>query len=268
MRQQGGGSYAVGSQTFNVGGAQPQQPTPNPPSQPIQYSGPTPPLPPPQQQQPPAFNPAMAYRLPQPTSPSNPFASMLQNPFQQQNPFSMGGGLGSYMGMPNMGQQQNPQLQLQQMIAMAMAQGALGQGYGMNAQPFSFPTSQGNPYMQQQPGLNRYGSPTIAGQQQTWNAQQQPSIGGYFSSDPGMMQAYYGGGSGGNQPLPQVDFRAATYGGQSQAPQAQQTPSYSQSTPQYGATQSGGASASNPWANINNTLPSLSNSYSYGWGRS
>ncbi|TXH45073.1 MAG: hypothetical protein E6Q97_31930, partial [Desulfurellales bacterium] len=46
LRQSGGGTYAVGSQTFNVARTQPTPTTPSQPNnQPVQYSGPQPPLP-------------------------------------------------------------------------------------------------------------------------------------------------------------------------------------------------------------------------------
>lgn len=345
LRQSGGGTYAVGSQTFNVARTQPTPTTPSQPNnQPVQYSGPQPPLPQqPQPQQP--FNPAMAYRLPQPTSPSNPFASMLQNPFGlpmgQPNGFYNPGNPGAggldprqqqqatyqqyadsltpqdyimgadgvtrmspaaqarwastrqQLGMPTPtgsgywgGQQQQPdprswqamgintppqqnpqQIQIQQMIARAMAQGAIGGGASIQGYPSQFanhmmgyPTVGGFPTGGLDPASQLFygsGNQRPGGQQS-----QQPQ----WSSDPAMNQArmfdmYSGGQPQQYEPLPQIDYRAATFGGQSQRPETT-TPSYS--TP---SASSNTMNSSNPWANINNRLPSYNNSYSYGWDR-
>lgn len=76
-----------------------------------------------------------------------------------------------------------------------------------------------------------------------------------------MFDMYSGGQPQQYEPLPQIDYRAATFGGQSQRPETT-TPSYS--TP---SASSNTMNSSNPWANINNRLPSYNNSYSYGWDR-
>lgn len=91
--------------------------------------------------------------------------------------------------------------------------------------------------------------------------QQQPQ----FSSDPAMNQAYmydmYASQMGGGQPLPQVDFRAATYGGQGGGSSASTGGTSSAGTgtgfdfntltgqPFTGA---GSTGASTPWANVSN----------------
>lgn len=282
MKARGGGTYAVGSQTFNVQGA---QPTPNPPTQPVQYSGPQPPLP--QQPQPfynpampsaqPSFNPAMAYQLPQ-VDPSqgrpqfqNPFG-LPQNPFMtMQNPGQQPGmmtdmqyqgqrpGIGStqpsggyWSGNMNGQPAMNQMGDLQQMIAMAMAQGTLKQQGGA----FS---GQQQPYGNYSAGQNLqqpyYG---FSAQQQPQQPQQQPQYGYNDLTDYGRQQM---GWPTQSQSQTAPNFQAATFGG-SQAPQ--QSQSYSQ---QFSTPQASTSSASNPWGNVSNRQPSYSNSSSYLWGR-
>lgn len=315
MRAAGGGQYAVGAQTFNVGGA---QPTPNPPSQPVQYSGPQPPLP-----QQPQLNPAMAYRLPQ-VDPAmgrpqfqNPFGQV-QNPFMQPSGYGVGqpynggqqrpmyqytdpaypnsqvlsmryepqeqyakqqlmnrlgyGGM-SYSG----GQNQNQNMQLQQLIANAMARGVMGgqQPSGGGQTNYAYQPG-GAGYWQVEAsragmpfGQIGYYQPQPNQQQLTQGYGQQQPQQQSWSGDPGMNQArmfeMYGGGDGGGGALPQVDFRAATFGGSgTQGGGQSQAPSFAQ---QFSTPQTNTASASNPWSTLRNDRPSLSNNYNYMWGR-
>lgn len=337
------------------------RPQPQPPAQqPVQQTRPMPPLqaaplPPPQQQQP-AFNPAAAMRyqpaMPQQQNPyTNPYGSQYQPPrlqIEQQNPFTMGqvmqpysvssfmgtGGPDPYSGMMTDmqyrgGGGQPQQQNIQQLIAAAMARGAMGNqlqpgssapGYGQQQwypgvegqRQYINPTVNYDPNYDPSQGIQRTGPRMWGGQvvdeaaTEAYMRQryaQQPQQGGYmgspagqqspyaqllgrgqqqqmpsFSSDPGMNLARmyemaYGSEGGGGQPLPSIDFRAATFGGPSQPQQTQQSqqqPSGSFasqfSSPSTSSSSSSSSyNAATPWANItSNRQPAMGQNY--GWG--